>query len=884
MFRVLAIENEIYLQQILTAMKNIVLTLLTGLIISLSAFAQNYTVTVYGTVMIVSENSVSPVPDQAVTISIDSVNFGFTYQNTVYTNDSGYYEDIVELPGYSGYAFVQTMTYDSCLGQYQYNAQPILPGATLAPMDFYLCNSIPPDCQASFYYYQADPADPYTFAFVNQSFGNYTQVLWDFGDSNYSSEEYPVHTFPGEGAYYVCLTISGPDGCTSSYCDFVNTGGGWTGCENYFFYTYNEPYTLNFEGFLMNGQYAQYYSWDFGDGTFGNGQTVTHTYTPQGNVNVYMVGLTTMVLDSLGMDSCFYTSYQEVWIQNQPGCNAYFTYYPDSLNQLIINFLDMSYDPNGFPPDSWFWEFGDGTSSTLQNPVHTYADSGYYMVCLTIADSAGMCTSTYCEEVFTGYPPPPSDCESFILPLNMYGLTVDFEGYTISQYETDYTWEFGDGVTGTGQFVSHTYPATGMYTVTLQTVDATGCTFQTFTQIWLDSLNQGCSNLFTYEQVDSTTFTFSGFIYLNNGMIYPDSTSVYSWDFGDGTTATGQTVTHYFQENPAGGYNVCLTTTTILPDGTACSAVYCENIFLVSPTFYIYGAVYLGNNQVADQAMVHLMAMDTTWQNVYEVQSTTIDSGGFYSFEAVPMYDSRLFYVQAELTEGSAYFGQYVPTYHLNALNWESAIPILPIASWPADIYMIAGSPVDGGNGAITGVVSDLGSRGLMNNVEVVLMDEDKNPLSYLRSDEYGSFTFENLAFGTYIIHAEIMGIHTIQAEVTLTDQQPVVSVEVQVSGGEANVVFGVKEHNISLDHVSEIYPNPVNDNAKLDLSVKQAVNVEISIFSQTGQLMSENELFLSTGNHDIKLDTGTLPSGLYLLRITTGQGELISKKFMKAR
>lgn len=776
-------------------MKKIVLTLLSGLFISLVSLAQNYTVTVYGTVMLVVENSVSPVPDQEVIIRIDSSNSGFTYQNTVLTDESGYYEDVIEIPGFSGYEYVQAMTFDSCLGQYQYNGQFIAPGITNIPMDFFLCNTIQPECQASFYYYQVDPVDPYTFAFVNMSYGNYTQVTWDFGDSTFSGEPNPVHTFPGEGTYNVCLTISDGDICNSTYCEFVYTGGGMNGCENYFiyYYTNNELFTVTFEGFLLNGQYAQSYWWDFGDGTTGEGQTVTHTYTSgQGNNGIYMVGLSTMVMDSMG-DSCFYTSYQEVWLENQ------------------------------------------------------------------------------------------SECESFIMPINMYGLTVDFQGYTISPFETTYTWEFGDGVTGTGEFVSHTYPAPGMYNVYLNTIDANGCTFQTFTQIWLDTLNQGgCSNFFTYEQSDSLTFTFSGMVYLNNGMIYPDSATVYTWDFGDGTTGTGQTITHTYEGNPSGGFTVCLVTSTILPDGSVCSATYCEGILWGAPAFSIYGNVYLENNLLADQAVVHLMSMDTTWQGVIEVQSTTIDSGGFYSFPDIPMYNTRLYYIQAELTEGSAYFGQYLPTYHINSLNWEVAMPILPLMNWPADIFMIAGSTVDGGNGVITGVVSDLGSRGYMDDVEVVLMDSDQNPLTYLRSDDQGAFTFENLTLGTYIIHAEIMGIHTVQAQVTLSDEQPVANVEVQVSGGEANIVFSVPEQKVTLGNVGDIYPNPLNETAKLDITVKKPVSMEISIFAQTGQLMQVNEMFLNAGTHNIGLETGSMPVGLYLLRITTSQGELVSRKFMK--
>lgn len=693
-------------------MKNIFLTLLTGLFISLTAFTQNYTLIVSGSVMTVAGNSYIPVYDQAVNITIDSTNNGYYYQNTVYTDQSGYYEDIISIQGSFGYGYVFVSTLDSCLGQYQSQGQFFQAGTTITNMDFYLCSVPPNPCMATFYAYPLDPADPYTFQFANQSTGDFTEVTWSFGDSTFSNEFGPIHTFPGPGTYYICLTISNGEDCNSTYCDFIYAGGNSNECENYFIYNYvnNDPFTLTFEGFLFNGQYAQYYWWDFGDGSTGSGQTITHTFpSGQGTNGMYMVGLSTIVMDSIN-DSCFYTSYQEVWIQNQ----------------------------------------------------------------------------------------------------------------------------------------------------------------------------QGCSNYFTYEQVDSTTLTFTGMVYLNNGMIYPDSSTVFSWDFGDGTTGTGQTVMHYFQVNPSGGNTVCLTTTTILPDGGACSAYYCETVNLGLPSFNIYGYVYLANNLIADHCIVQLLKLDTLGQNVVEVGSTMIDSMGFYSFQDIPMYNTWLYYLQAELTPGSQYFGQYLPTYFESALTWEEATPWLPLMNWPASIFMIAGNQMDSGDGSISGIVSELGTRSYMNDVEIVLMDADKHPLTYLRSNEQGAFNFAELAFGTYIIHAELMGIHTIEAQLTLSADQPEAIVEVQVSGNEVNIVFGVPDQKSVIEKVSDIYPNPVNGNAKLDITVLKPASLSICIFGQTGQSMYSSDVTLSAGSQSIKLDTGTLPPGLYLVRITSGQGEMVSRKFMK--
>jgi hypothetical protein len=508
-----------------------------------------------------------------------------------------------------------------------------------------------------------------------------------------------------------------------------------------------------------------------------------------------MVGLTTMAMDSLGVDSCFYTSYQEVWVQNGP---------------------------------------------------------------------------------------PPGGCESFILVQDINDLTVDFEGYTVSPLETQYNWDFGDGTLGTGQFISHTFPYPGMYNIQLNTIDANGCAYQTITQLWLDSTYYSeCNNYFTYLQDDSLTYTFTGFVYFNNGMTWPEE-SEYFWDFGDGTTGTGQTITHTFQENPPAGYSVCLTTVSALPDSTTCTATYCENISIVTPSFYIFGAVYLDNNLTADQGVVHLMMLDSLMQGVIEVQTTTIDSAGWYSFPEVPLYNQYIYFVQAELTEQSAYFGQYLPTYHLSALVWEEAVPVLPLMNWPADIQMIPATMMANGSGSITGLVTSLGARGAMNDVEVILLDSNGDPLTYLRSDQDGRFTFEGLPFGSYIVHAEMAGIHTVHSQVTLSEDQQSVDVQIQVSGSEANTVFSSVSEFMTVEKAGEIYPNPVNSNSGIEITMKKPAALNISIYNQTGQLMKAESLSLDNGTYTLQINASDFPPGFYLYRITSGQGDEMTRKFLK--
>jgi hypothetical protein len=245
------------------------------------------------------------------------------------------------------------------------------------------------------------------------------------------------------------------------------------------------------------------------------------------------------------------------------------------------------------------------------------------------------------------------------------------------------------------------------------------------------------------------------------------------------------------------------------------------------------------------------------------------------------MFNGRLYFVQAELTQGSGYFGQYMPTYHLNAMTWEEAFPVLPFENWPADIFMLAATQMESGNGIISGLVTELETRGIMHDVVVMLLDENHNPLMYQRSDEQGQFSFGNLPMGTYIIHAEIMGIHTVQSEITLDELNSEASVEVQVSGSEVNVVYGIGE-TLLIEKVGEVYPNPVTALSNIDITVAQPVKIDMMLYSQNGQLISANAFSLDKGTHSIRPGIDNLPAGLYLLRISASNGESISRKIVK--
>jgi PKD repeat protein len=562
----------------------------------------------------------------------------------------------------------------------------------------------------------------------------------------------------------------------------------------------------------------------------------------------------------------------------QGGCTAGFLAYPDSTNNYTVQFIDNSTGSYEY----LLWEFGDGNTSTQTNPVHSYNAGGLFLVCLTIWDSLGTCQDTYCDSVFVSGNPGGGDCENSFTYTADDSLTYTFYGQINTADSTIFSWDFGDGTTGTGQTVTHTFLPGGVnsYYVCLSTIsyDSTGGTCEDmscqYVQVFPPS--PGCSNLFSYTIDDSLTYTFEGDAYYNGNL--SNNNAGFIWDFGDGNTGTGQTISHTFSQN--GLYDVCLTTIHFdsIPD--TCVAVSCQSILVGNDTITSYnvsGIVYLQNQIPADVGEVYLMTLDSMGANQGIVQTTFIDSSGMYTFTDVPMGS---YYVQAELGPNSSYFGQYMPTYHLSALYWQNADLVVPDPVNLYDIYMIPNAAFAPGIGNIHGIVEEESFRELMEDVEMMLLGPDNEPYYYIRTDESGEYLFGELGFGKYTIYAEIMGIETIPVTVILDEANPTHEVNILVKDGMA---LGIDEgESRVIEELGSIYPNPVKDNVGFTISLRQQALLEVNVMNLVGQRIIHEEYNLSAGKQKIQLNTGGIPSGLYHLQIITSAGESISRKLIK--
>ena len=135
---------------------------------------------------------------------------------------------------------------------------------------------------------------------------------------------------------------------------------------------------------------------------------------------------------------------------------------------LPVQFTDTSQGG----PTSWTWDFGDGATSALTNPAHTYANPGNYTVTLTVTNTKGTDTSTQTNLIQVNDQPPLAGF-SASTTTGQYPLAVDFTDTSV-KHPTSWAWDFGDGAISNAQNPSHTYATPGNYAVSLTVTNGTG--------------------------------------------------------------------------------------------------------------------------------------------------------------------------------------------------------------------------------------------------------------------------------------------------------------------------------------------------------------------------------------------------------------------------
>lgn len=265
--------------------------------------------------------------------------------------------------------------------------------------------------------------------------------------------------------------------------------------------------------------------WDFGDGTTSTLQNPTHIYTSD---SIWTVSLT--VTSATGSETVTKTL--------ESGSLPVVDFSSDLQYTEVDKDILFTSAVTGVV-DVYLWDFGDGNTSTDQNPTHKYDTDDTFTVELTATNKWGTATETKTSYIETYVPIAPVADFSVDNDNPIQDEEITFTNQSIGIPEPTYLWDFGDGQTSTAKNPSHIYDTAGIYDVSLTVTNTTGTSTETktgFITVEVSAVPPVAA--FTVDNSNPTLNTTVQFTDQSTG----EPTS-WLWDFGDGTTSTLQNPT-----------------------------------------------------------------------------------------------------------------------------------------------------------------------------------------------------------------------------------------------------------------------------------------------------------------------------------------------------
>jgi gliding motility-associated-like protein len=317
---------------------------------------------------------------------------------------------------------------------------------------------------------------------------------------------------------------------------------------------------------ITGGQTIASAAWNFGDGLTATGTTATHAYTTPGT---YPVTLT--VTSNKG---CKDDTTMNVVIDPAPVVD--FSWSSNTCVRSQVSFTDKSSGTGNIT--KWTWKFGDGDSSLLQNPQHTYTSDGTKKVSLTVETASGCKNAPGSLDLIVH----PSPVANFSLPVSALCLPATAQFTNTSSIkdgtlpQVTYLWNYDDnGTSSTGVNGSHLYTGTklGGYNIRLTATSANGCiddTVKNFKELYLPPTAG-------FSMAPSPVCENITVVFTDTSKVSADQKIVkWDWKFGDGKTALGYPMDHKYTAH--GTYGATLTVTT--DKGCASSVSPTQNILV----------------------------------------------------------------------------------------------------------------------------------------------------------------------------------------------------------------------------------------------------------------------------------------------------------------
>ena len=440
-------------------------------------------------------------------------------------------------------------------------------------------------------------------------------------------------------------------------------------------------------------------------------------------------------------------------------------------------------------------------------------------------------------------------------------VRLDSINFTTTLY-TDINGYFSDSISNQLQYGIvriNTFDCNGVSVDSLKSFDTTHRSFNVNFLICDSSVNT-CHADFT----DS----ISGY----NAFFYDNSTAYkilsWHWDFGDGTTDSLKNTFHTFSQLKI--YNVCLTIQSLDSNGYSCSNTFCKNVVIVEK-YNLGGQVFAGNYPIK---LGYAYLYSTNNNIVNQASSMYFDTLGYYYFPQIIVSN---YIVKIIPDSNNCTVTQYAPTYYGNTLFWEQAAIINDSSNdFSKDVNLIITSP-NSGQGSFSGTYKFNGT--LKPCTEILLLDINKFIITYAFTDANGNFNFNNIAYGTYILHAEDAGVITNYETITISANNPTAIVQLY------NAILNVLNFNdnSAAVKVGDVFPNPVKNVLNIDVELAYSSNLIIELYNILGKKIFKNSYSMTDGKHNISIPVDELSNGIYFLHISSADNKFSEvKKFIK--
>ncbi len=457
-----------------------------------------------------------------------------------------------------------------------------------------LSSTVFAQCNAEFTFTVNNNTGTVQFIPVNNSA---VQHQWSFGDGTSGFEATPSHLY-APGAYNVVHVVTAYSPNDSNLVECIDSSVRWVTVTSAAPCNLNASFTFTRDSIQPNKVYFSNLStggnpntvtyWNFGDGSVSYDNNPIHLFPSSG---VYAVCLTIQRDERCAADTCGLVQVQV------PACNltVNYSFAADSSNRNLIHFINLSTPLS--PGDSVLWNFGDGFYSNDVNASHTYADGGYYPVCLIIKkiDSAGgiTCLREQCRLVTINPVCNIVPQFEFVRDTTTLPFPAEYRFYNtttgLSNADSSF-WDFGDNtplVINPNNPITHIYPAPGVYTICLTVKKVQPgttnviCERQICHTFIVDTPQVPCSlqAYFSY-LADSSAYNK---IYFTNHTQPLASTDSIRWTFGDGSSSIAADPIHTY--NVAGTYTVCIRVEKPQAPGIPpCVSEYCKVVVIQPAT------------------------------------------------------------------------------------------------------------------------------------------------------------------------------------------------------------------------------------------------------------------------------------------------------------